>query len=529
MASDSSVQAFLGLGADQQKSMLGQLSPEAKQGLLTALQARGTGQPTEAPEPGQKMIGGPLPPPASAKPAVPPPPGFFSRAAEGLGIPRSEAEFRALEPTTGEKIVDILAPGGRQIYNVVKNVAGHAREAAHEVKEAGDNAAAGEPVLPQMGKAAYGVVKGAVNSVPGVGPPVENFGEDVAQGNTAGAVGDALATTVQALLMRGITKKPTLAKQAQNLTFATTGGKAAEGVSMIYERVMPELNKTAEVAGIPARPTVGDLHGLVQDTLTRVEQPFNKALTLVGGRTVVPSDIAAALLIKAREMPPSAAGRAIRQAILDVVPDYRKPWTLNQLNAERMMRNNFLESFYSKEGSAQMGAMRGAADSIIDKIVADNARDVLYNTMEKQFRGAPPGFFKALKQTSGDLIQLKDKLDLQVKNLHDVEMGKRGQPLTAKPTVTATASPHGMLARIHNLIPGRGVESAANLAVRKAFRPTPTSQAVRAGILALPITALGRDDSEGDDATQPGMVVAGGSKNPVTSRPAVPPPPGSVQ
>src|ERR1700721_463209 len=106
-------------------------------------------------------------------------------------------------------------------------------------------------------------------------------------------------------------------------------------------------------------------------------------------------------------MPPSPEGKQMAQQLNDAAAEYRRPWTLRELNSERMMRNGFLKGFYNKAGSGQMAAMRSSADTIIDQTVAEGARDALYNELDKHTPGAD---FQKLKLKQSHMIELRDHL-----------------------------------------------------------------------------------------------------------------------
>ena len=428
--------------------------------------------------------------PSSATPATPPPaiaepPGFLSRMATGLGLPTSIDEAKQSGQDLLESAVGPAGIAGKAIYGYGKQVYKGAKEGMQEVTDAAKNIRAGQPIGPNEGKAAYGITHAAMQAIPGIGPATETAGEDITSRNYFGAAGGIVAATLQAMMMRG-GKGKSPESRINKLTYATgETGSTAESL----KHVLPEIDETVAKNGRPK--TIGEFQKAVKDTSARLEQRFNSGLFRNAHRQVVPSDIADALESKANEMPPSAEGQAMAAQLKNAATEYRRPWTLRQLNAERMMRNGFTKGFYGKEGSAQMGAMRSSVDTIIDKTVADGTRDVLYDELHK---ANPRENFRALKQKQSHMIELQDQLDNHVGKLTDAQAARKGQPLLDKATVTASGSSYGVTPRVHGLakmIPGRGPMSSANTAVEGAFPRTGVSPA-RAAVLALPVTALTR-------------------------------------
>jgi hypothetical protein len=359
-------------------------------------------------------------------------------------------------------------------------------------------------VLANLGKAGYGIAHAALQAIPGAGPATETAGQDVAAGNYTGAAGGMLAATLQAMMLRG-GKGASSESRINKLTYAS--GESG-GTASALRHVLPDIDETVAKNGRPK--TVGEFQKAVRDTSSRLDQQFNSALFRNAHKTLVPDEIANALEAKAGEMPPSADGQAMAAKLKDAATEYRKPWTLRQLNQERILRNGYTRGFYGKEGSAQMAAMRSSADTIIDKTVADGTRDVLYQELQ---RANPKADFRALKMKQSHMIELQDQLDKHLGKLEDAQAAQKGQPLTEKATMTASAHAGGVTPRMHGLmklIPGRGPLSSADSTVTKAFPRSKVISPTRAAILALPVTALTRTGqgmpqppSETSDQQQP--------------------------
>jgi len=115
------------------------------------------------------------------------------------------------------QLSDIITPGGPAMRVMATGAFQAAKkgigEGISEAQEAGQNIAAGEPVLPNVGKAAYGGLHAALQSLsPAGGSTVEHAGEDIAARNYWGAAGGLTGIISQMGLMKaasGMPKKPT--------------------------------------------------------------------------------------------------------------------------------------------------------------------------------------------------------------------------------------------------------------------------------------------------------------------------------
>lgn len=428
----------------------------------------------------------------AAPAALPPPPGFTSRFAEGMGIPTSTEQLKSSLPDpqdlgnpgllAGKTATKAALGYGKQVYK-------GAKEGLQEGVDAAKNIAAGQPIAPNLGKAAYGAAHAAMQAVPGLGTATETAGEDIHNKNYSGAAGGVLAATIQALMLKG--SKPSVKSQINKLTFA--GGESGAFPKALRE-VLSDIKEHIESAGGGTPKTIGEFQQAVKGTSAGLQKEFEGALYRSAHRRVLPDSIADALEAKAKDMPPSAEGKQMAQQLMNASTEYRRPWTLRELDAERRMRSGMVNGYYNKAGSGQAAAMRSGIDTIIDKTIYDGTRDVLYDELDK----ANPGKdFQKLKLKQSHMKNLQDELDSHIDKLDYQQSAGAGKSFIDKASTSVSASPHGILTRAHNLVPKRGPMSSANAATRGAFS-TGTSVPVRAGILALPVSALGRDQKKLD-------------------------------
>jgi hypothetical protein len=125
--------------------------------------------------------------------STPAQPSYFERLAQSFGLPSSHAQAEAQAPSS---IADVLRQAASAstgflpaILDYGKTALRGAANAGKEVNEATQNVLEGGPVGANTGKAASGVLNAALQAVPVVGPHIQTAGEDVSQGNLAGAAG----------------------------------------------------------------------------------------------------------------------------------------------------------------------------------------------------------------------------------------------------------------------------------------------------------------------------------------------------
>lgn len=192
----------------------------------------------------------------------------LSSFAEGVGLPRNREELEGMKPSKAEMIGGPMVTAGKMAYRAVRNAGESMTRGLEEGQEAAENIKRGQPVGPNVGKAAYAAVKGFTGALSPLGAeePVK-FGEDIAKGDYASAAGHGLATVVNALLLKGGEKNA----RENKLTYAT--GAHPEDIKM----VIGDLDRTAAQKGIKVN-TIGDLKELGDQTTNAINQEFSLAL-----------------------------------------------------------------------------------------------------------------------------------------------------------------------------------------------------------------------------------------------------------
>ena len=142
--------------------------------------------------------------PVAAKKAEPEKSSAVGRYVEGLvghlHVPTTE-DIKGALPGIATTLVAPELSAVKQVYDYGKHAYQGAKEGNQDIMEAGQNIRDGQPILPNLGKAAAGMVHSQLSAVPIVGQDIENMGQKIAAKNYAGAAGEAgsvIAKTVGA-------------------------------------------------------------------------------------------------------------------------------------------------------------------------------------------------------------------------------------------------------------------------------------------------------------------------------------------
>ena len=297
------------------------------------------------------------------------------------------------------------------------------------------------------------------------GTGVANLGEDIQGGNYSGAAGDALGTFINAMMLRK-GSAPSAAKATNRLTFAA--GKEAH---LPIERTLPELREAASAGAKPE--TMDDFRSVTKAANSTVKREADAAMSSIALRQVLPTSIAQKIrdLIKP-DMIKTTEGKAEIAHINAAAKVYEKPWTFAELDSKRMRLNADLSTFEKKTPIARYTAKAGNLNTAIDKVVADTIRDVIYPQMD-QAAGRPPGYFRALKQKQGNLMQLDSQLAGRTKELKaqtaEVQGASRFNRENASIHMGGSGVPRASLYGLMNVIKKRNPLKSANKRVGMGF------------------------------------------------------------
>lgn len=196
------------------------------------------------------------------------PPGLIQRYAESFGIPTS---VEGLIESTKEGLTSAAFPGygiATSSLDYLKRAGQGVKETIKEGKEAGENIGRGQPVLPNVGKAAYAGLQGGLKAIPIVGQTIQTAGEDFAAKNYRGAAGGILGLTTQAALaskpfadrMASLGKKgPPLAEphQISDIMGRSIQEQLINADEKMHAEVSAHAEHVAKTIDDPARNPVG--------------------------------------------------------------------------------------------------------------------------------------------------------------------------------------------------------------------------------------------------------------------------------
>lgn len=469
-----------------------------------AIAAKYGGQPVAAPAPavdkaaiaakfGGKPVTSVEPAPDSA------PPGFLTRLGQSLGVPTSEAEARAMAPSTAEMVLGPAATGAKMVYNYGKNIVAGEKSSMRESKEALSNIMQGGPVLPNLGKATYGSVKGVLEGPLSIfgGQGLQQAGEDIAEGNLSGGAGGVVGSVINAMLLREAKPESTDAahlRKINKLSAAIDATGSKIDLPAALSRVSSDTEQAMRSAGVdPAHATIKDFVDGVNEANRTLENEYAMALAPIANTQVVPTaEIANVIKGHADEMVAKIPVEAdIKKYLNKQAAIYQQPFTLEELDRARKNANARLASYENAATTGKAAIMRKNADVMADKAIADGARNIIYRVMEQHY--GKPGYFRDLKQRQSAMMILQPELEGRLNELSNATAKQKGTPLFTGETMHAYGTQHGRVgASIHGLQKTLPFErfnpkGAANLAVRQAF--TPASRMTPA-IQALPLRFL---------------------------------------
>lgn len=247
---------------------------------------------------------------------------------------------------------------------------------------------------------------------------------------------------------------------------------SGKGSADLVKQTLPEVSKIAQAEGEPH--TVGEYLDTVQKAKTNLNEEYSHAIEPYEQKVVSTRPIVQKIRnLITSNMLKTASGKAEARSILRAAKDFDKPWTLKELDQERMDANARLTTYESKSPVDQYSTLKKSRSVAIDKAIADGVRENVYPLMD-QLTGQPPGYFAELKQKIGNLLNLHSLVDEQVKSLRDTSARTRGAPildrLNVRASVNSSGRPHGYLAGAKEALFPRNPEKLANKAVSNAFK-----------------------------------------------------------
>lgn len=471
MTPQEAITKLKGLPEDQQREVLSRLSPDERKGILSNLSGQSAatgfiGPRTQNLQNWLQDLRGDVRYGTGTT--------FPGRVLRGMG---------ATGTTRGvPESVATMMPGGGTIEGA-SHIAGGVDQIAH-----GHPIKGSDEAVQGFGQAAAPAI--AATS-PEFLPAAVGYGAaGAAATRTAEAFGASPETAdfIGNFLIGALGSKAALGKSTDKTTAKLAFG-SGKGSTIPIEATRSDLLKTVSGSGAPE--TVRDFLATVNTTKSNLNQEFTNALGPHANQQIVPVDVSRRILdLITPNMQQTAEGRAEAQYIRKAATEFQKPWTLAQLNSERMGRFADLGSYHNKLPVGKYMAERGNVNVAIDKAVNDAIKDTIYPMMDR-FTGKPAGFFADLQGRVSNLISLQNSLDKQVNELHDVAMRQKGAPLFSRGRIRAnigeSGTPRFWMSNVLSALHAPNDEATANKAIRSAFASGASPESF---IMALPVKVL---------------------------------------
>jgi hypothetical protein len=304
-------------------------------------------------------------------------PGFFKRLGQSLGLPTTQEELKTAataKPSVAESVLGPIVPAAKGAYEWGKRAIKNIGEGGKEELEAARNIKEGGPVLPNIGKAAYGVVHGGVGSIPFIGEPIETAGQDVLNENYAGAAGGLTGVAGQVLA-------PEIAGRVRPGFSAARSGLGNIVVDeMGRPKPIPRLllgNERATAAGEILKPEIAERKGAQEIRSAKAEMDDaieQERLRRAQAHGEMTQDIASGQQARAAgreqmysDLATSRANRGEEQAKLDT--DFEKRLKAQEDARQKELAAN--ERLKTMHGTDLM--RRGAEQESIDTATAEKA------------------------------------------------------------------------------------------------------------------------------------------------------------
>jgi hypothetical protein len=390
--------------------------------------------------------------------------------ARRLGQTVSGAYHAVVDPATtpAEKTADFVLPSAGKV--AVRAAKGFADTEATAGKQMVDQT--------KKGQFARAAVTGASMFDPFATGTVTDINRMEDEGKNREAIGAGLVDGLSLLLGQRLTEGPTARQQLARLTTAVGDTGTA------LKDSLPEIGNTIKAGSAPPK-TLGEFESVVKETGRRLDTEFNNAIAPVARKPVMPIEIEQRIRqLITPDMAKTAEGRAKIAEINAAALEYQQPWTVNELNAARMTKNNELAAFYNKGGLSQMAATKSNLQVAIDKAVRDGAAEIVYNEMGAAHPGQD---FSQLKKSQGALMNLQDGLQDRINTLTNKQLEIEGKTLSERTKVRVVGSLHGIRGYASEAATQVAPLEAANNAVNRAYGPTARRATAANTIRSLPL------------------------------------------
>ena len=168
----------------------------------------------------------------------------------------------------------------------------------------------------------------------------------------------------------------------------------------------------------------------------------------------------------------TAPGRKIATQLKQAASDFQNPWTLEELNQERIDAN---DRFYANnyDSLALRGKIRTPA---IDHAIVVGSKEMIYPALDDVY-GKPNGYFRQMQDQIGNLIDLEKILKKKVPDLKAESSVLRAQPRLSRENLSFSmhpgSTPRMSIYNLKNVMFRPDPYAIAGKEVSRAFNPRP--------------------------------------------------------
>jgi hypothetical protein len=266
---------------------------------------------------------------------------------------------------------------------------------------------------------------------------------------------------------------------SQNREARMSSGAGLTQGEEALKAITPELDTTLKGQGKSGVKSIGEYDGLVRDTNGRLQGEWDAALKPINKTRINTQPIADAITAEITpNMLNTRDGRLMGRELWRRAREFDqpRPWTVEELDLER---EKLAKSYRDAKPSDVAADLKLKARQIADRAANKAVNDMLYS-MADQAAGKPPGYFKALKQKQSVLFSMADDIKAAKDTATAASAQKKGKLLREVISPRAAGHPKtGAIREAASLAAGKLVDplSTANAKVRKAFSPAPISRA----------------------------------------------------
>jgi hypothetical protein len=273
----------------------------------------------------------------------------------------------------------------------------------------------------------------------------------------------------------------------------SSGAGLTQGEEAV-KSVLPEFDKTLKAQGKGEIKSIGEFQQAVRDTNGRLEDEYQSALKPIGKTRLNTQPVADAIANEITpNMLNTRDGQLMARELWRRSREFdqKRPWTVEELDLER---EKLAKSFRDAKPSDVAADLKLKARQIADRAANKAVNDMLYS-MADQAGGKPAGYFKALKQKQSILFDIADDVKAEKDSVTAGSAQKKGQLLRETVSPRSAGYPKtGVIREAAKAAAGKYLDplDIANKKVKMAFKqPAPkaagrtaTAAAATAGSLA---------------------------------------------